>query len=69
MNIKDLSISSDSMTLILLSTNFEVIPPKYGGEVTFSVGVDALHPILDFCHIIFPPRAPMALILKFLESQ
>ena len=49
--IKNLSISFDSLTLILPQTKFEAIPPKFeamggGGGVSILADADALHQIL-----------------------
>ena len=57
------------MTLIFLQTKFETVPPKNEGGAAFLAKVDASCQILDFCRNNIFPVAPMALILKFLESQ
>ena len=57
------------MTLILLQIKFEAIPSKDVGEVAFQADADESHQILGFCRNSFSLVAPMALILKFLDSQ
>ena len=64
-----MSITFDSMTLILPQIKFEAIPSKDAGEIAFQPEADSSHQILCFCHSSFSLVAHMALILKFLDSQ
>ena len=64
-----MSITFDSMILILSQINSEATPSKYAGEVAFQPEADRSHQILGFCHKSFSLVAHMALILKFLDSQ
>ena len=64
-----MSISFDSMTLILPQIKFETIPSKDAGEVAFQPEADRSHQILGFCHNSFSLIAHMALILKFFDSR
>ena len=64
-----MSITFDSMTLILPQIKFEAIPSKDAGEVAFRCEADRTHQILGFCHNSFSLVAHMALILEFFDSQ
>ena len=64
-----MSISFDSMTIIVPQIKFEAIPSKDTGEVAFQAKADTSHEVLGFCHNSFSLVAHMVLILKFLDSQ
>ena len=64
-----MSITFDSIILILPQIKFEAIPSKDAGEVAFQPKVDRSHQILGVCHKSFPLVPHMALILEFLDSQ
>ena len=57
------------MILILPQIQFEAIPSKDAGEVTFQSEADRSHKSLGLCHKSFSLVAHMALILKFFDSQ
>ena len=64
-----MSVSFDSMTLILPQIKFEEILFRYTGEVAFQAEADTSHQILGFCHNSFPLVAHIALILQILDCQ
>ena len=64
-----MSITFDSITLILPQIKFDAVPTKDTGEVAFQPEADRSDQILGFCHNSFSLVAHMALILKFLDSQ
>ena len=64
-----MSITFDSMTLVLPQIKFEAIPSKDAGKVAFQPEADRSHQILEFCHNSLSLVAHMALILTFLDSQ
>ena len=64
-----MSVTFDSMTLILPQIKFEATPSKDAGEVAFQPEADRSHEILGFCYNSFSLVAHMDLILKFLDSQ
>ena len=57
------------MVLILPQTTFEAIPPKDVGGDALLAEADASPQILDLCCNNIPPIVPMALTLKYLNSQ
>ena len=65
-----MSITFDSMILILPQIKFEAIPSKNVGDwVAFQLEADRSHQMLGFCHKSFSPVAHLAVILEFLDSQ
>ena len=64
-----MSITFDSMILILPQIKFEVIPSKDAGEIAFHSEADRSHEILGFCYKSISLVAPMAMILEFLNSR
>ena len=65
--MRNLSVSSNYMALILLQSKFEAIRSKYVRGVAFSAEADVLNQIFGFCQNNVSPIAPMTLISKFLE--
>ena len=64
-----MSITFESVTLMLPRIIFEAIPSKDAGEVAFQPEANRSHQILGFCHNSFSLVAHMALILTFFDSQ
>ena len=64
-----MSITFDSMSLILPQIKLEAILSKDVGGVTFQADVDVLHQILGICRNSFSLVAHKALILKSLDFQ
>ena len=64
-----MSITFDSMTLILPQIKFEAILSKDEGGVAFHAEADVLHQILGICRNSFSLVAYLALVLKILDFQ
>ena len=64
-----MSITFDSIILILPQIKFEAIPSKDAGEVAFQPKVDRSHQILGVCHKSFPLVPQMALIFDIRFSS
>ena len=64
-----MSITFDSVILILPQIKFEPSPSKDAREVAFQPEADRSHQSLGFCHNSFSLVAHMALVLEFLDSQ
>ena len=62
-----MSITFDSMTLILPQIKFEAIPSKDAGKVAFQPEADRSHQILGFCYKNFSLVAHMAMTLEFFD--
>ena len=64
-----MSITFDSMTLILPQIKFEAVLSKDVGGVAFQAEADVLHQISGICRNSVSLVAHMALILKILDFQ
>ena len=64
-----MSITFDSMILILPQIKFEAIPSKDAREVAFQPEAERSHQILGFCDKSSSLVAHMAMISEFLDSQ